>query len=418
MSLALQKYNRYDRLLFFLILSMALGDYGGYLTAPRILAIILFPAFISKVRYCRVYMKKYFTFFVLFYIFCAISLLWTPDLEEGVKEMAYYLLHIVLFCEILVFSRFANRPLNTISWGWVFAVGATLLVAIWELTTGNHLALSFYQEKDIVGYIGGARVEVPFAAATFYNYNGYIVFLCYALPFLFYSLRRNKDSFKYVVFIFILLLIAVGVMLVNASRGGLLALLVMIVVLLFTTKRSTLKSIIFISGALIVVFWLLPKMDTLFVLLSSKTEDVGSYSDEPRLLIWSTALKVAANYLFMGTGIGGMLTAMKDYAPNVLPLTHNIYLEFFLQYGFVFWGWVLVYMVRLLMKGYYSKNGNIKILLYTAMIAMPAYGIIDSAYLLSPSLYIFLACLSAFAYIESFNSKGCGGGLMMRNIQK
>lgn len=415
MILALQTYNRYDRFLFYLILSMALGDIGGALTAPRILAIILFPAFISKARYCRDFMKKYYTFFVFFYIYCAISLAWTPDLEEGLKEMAYYLIHIVLFCEILVFTRFANRPLNTISWGWVFAVGLTLLVAIWEITTGNHLAGSFYQDKEIVGYVAGVSVEVPFAAVTFYNYNGYIVFLCFALPFLFYSLWRNKDSFKNVVFIIIILLITVGVMLVDASRGGVLSLLVMIVVLFFTTKRSTLKSILFISGALIVVFWFLPKMDTLFVLLSSKTDDVGSYSDDLRFLIWSTALKVAANYLFMGTGIGGMQAAMKNYAPNVLPMTHNIYLEFFLQYGFVFLGLILVYMVRLLKKGYYSKDENIKLLLFTAIIAMPAYGIIDSGYLLSPNIFMFLACLSSFAYNERINSKGYEGVLITRN---
>ena len=397
-----QKYNRYDIYIFLLIVSLVFGGFGGALMVVRVLAIILLPALISKMRYCKDYVNSYGKFFVIFYIFCLMSMLWTPDKSQGFKELLYYPVHFVVFLEILVFSRFANKPLNTISTGWLISAGITLVIAIWEITTSNHLALSKFEADDITLNVGGVISNRPFAAVTFGNFNGYVAYLCFAMPFIFYYLLQNGKDIKKVVISMAVFFAAIVTILVDASRGGLLSLLTMGVIFVFNTKRSIYKTGLILSVVLLVIYYIIPQMDTLFAAMSIKAEGSNLYSDESRFHIWADGLKVLYNTAFIGSGVGSISAAMRKVTTGIT-ITHNMFLEILVQFGVVFFFAFMMYLLRLFMKTRRLNIKNVKTMIYMALISLPIYAIIDSGYLLNPAVYVAFAGLTVFAYINRIN---------------
>ena len=257
-----REINRYDIYIYLLILSLVFGGFGGALMVVRVLAILLLPAVVSKYNYCRYYMKKYMQFFLAFYFFCLLSMIWTPDKGQALKELFYYPVHILIFFEILVFAKFAQKTLKTITWAWLLSLSITLAIAIWEITTSNHLALSKFEAEDVTLNVGGIISERPFAAVTFGNFNGYVAYISFALPFIFYFLLDNKKNMMKVLLAIAIVFTAIVVILIDASRGGLITILIMGLILFLKSKQSPYKFVLLGAAIALVVYYIIPHMDT------------------------------------------------------------------------------------------------------------------------------------------------------------
>ena len=61
-----RQYTKYDYYLVILLSSLALGGFGGALQIPRVLAIVLFPSMLVKIRECKYYIQGYVIFFLIF----------------------------------------------------------------------------------------------------------------------------------------------------------------------------------------------------------------------------------------------------------------------------------------------------------------------------------------------------------------
>ena len=138
------KYNKYDILVVLLLSSLGFGGIGGAFQITRILAIILLPVFLIQ-SYRRRCVCNYIYFILFFIGYCMLSLLWTLNVQEGFIEIIYFVVHFVLFLEIIVFSFQAKNPLDSISKGWLVAVSMTLVVAMWEITN-VYSGIRFYNE--------------------------------------------------------------------------------------------------------------------------------------------------------------------------------------------------------------------------------------------------------------------------------
>ncbi len=397
-----KNFNKYDKYIFLLIVSLVFGGFGGSLMIVRVLSVLLLPALFLKINYCQDYASKYYKFFILFYAFCIMSFAWTPDKDQALKELLYYPVHFLIFLEIIVFSRFSRDPLKTISTSWLICVGITSIIAMWEITTSNHLALSKFEAEDVTLNVGGVISERPFAAVTFGNFNGYVAFLCFAMPFLFYYLMQNRGDVKNVLLSMSVFFATIVAILVDASRGGLLTILIMGLILFLMTKRSVYKVGLLLAVIAFIVYFILPNMDTMFVAMALKSEGGNLYTDESRFAIWSDGLKVLYNYIFVGSGVGSISAAMRRVTTGIT-ITHNMFLEVLVQFGVVFFVVFMFYLLRLFKRGTITKDRNIKIMLYMALIALPIYSIIDSGYLLNPVIYAAFASLTVFAYIDKIH---------------
>lgn len=398
-------YNKYDTYIFFLIVSLVFGNIGGALMAVRVLAILLIPALLKKYKGCKDYIRNYFVFFVFFYAFCLLSILWTADRTEALKELIYFPIHFLLFAEILVFSRFAKNPLKTISVAWLLSTLLTLIVAVWEFSTNSHLSVASYIDDDELFNIGGILIERPYASVTFGNFNGYVVYLCFAMPFLYYYVLNNYKNTKKLIFSLIALFTSIFVIIANASRGGLLSLGIMAMLFFVMTKRNKYKLFILLVSTLLVVYFVIPRLESLFFVINAKSEDGGLLEDQGRIVIWMVALRVFSNYLFMGSGVGSIAAAMKAINPNTINITHNMFLEILVQYGIVFFLFFISYLLKLFRQSKKTEDRSIKILLYMALLALPIYSIIDSGYLLNPIVYVAFSCFTVYAYYDVIRLK-------------
>lgn len=398
MSIIKIYHNKYDIYILLLIVSTIFGTIGGSLAAPRLLGLLLVPKLFGIVnRENLKYLSSLKSWCVAFYVFALISMLWTPDKVEGFKELVYYLVHFLIFFEVIVFSRKALSPLQFITIGFALCVLLTSVVGFWELTTDNHLAYSKFDEAKASNF-GGEIVLRKFAAVTFYNFNGYVTYLCFCLPFLLYGFSLEEKLLKRSSFI--ALVIAIVLILCNASRGGMFTIVICLAVffLMSQKSKSLIYSFIILIGGL---SYLLYKYgESILFILTMRLTEGGAVSDESRFVIWNNALNVLVEYCGFGCGIGGMTTAMEQFAKGGITITHNVFLEVLCQYGVVFCLAFVFFLFKQFKTGLKLLDKKRSVLVSIALVSFPMTCIINSGYLLAPHLFVALASIYVFANYE------------------
>lgn len=392
-----RQYTKYDYYLVILLSSLALGGFGGALQIPRVLAIVLFPSMLVKIRECKYYIQGYVIFFLIFILYSFISLLWSLDRGEGIVVLLYNVVHSLYFMEILVFSRFSVNAKHSLATGWMIAVFMTLIIAVWEITTDNHLYSLIKHEGDMIMNINGIAVPRKFAAVTFYNYNEYVTFLCFAMPFLLYGLLDNtfKGVKKYIVPVVIIVLSIVSV-LYNGSRGGLVSMCLMLLIFLLLQPKNkyTISIVLFVIVAVgYAIYYFRSTILTTILIRSSG----GSLLDgSTRFPIWLEMFKVFLSTYGLGTGAGGLESAMRLVSFSITA-PHNIFLEVLVQFGILIFIFFTVFILRMFINALREHDYKIKIVLYSSILALPFYGIINSGYLTAPFVYAAFASLVVFA---------------------
>lgn len=398
MSIIKIYHNKYDIYILLLIVSTIFGTIGGALTAPRLLGILLIPKLFGIVnRENLKYLSSLKSWCVAFYVFALISMLWTPDKTEGFKELVYYPMHFLIFFEVIVFSRKALSPLQFITIGFALCVLLTSVVGFWELITDNHLAYSASDEAS-ASMMNGEVIIRNFAAVTFFNLNSYVTYLCFCLPFLLYGFSLEEKLLKWLYFI--ALVIAIVLILCNASRGGMFTILICLGVffLMSPKNKSLIYSFIVLIGGLLYILYKYGE-SILFILTMRLTEG-GATTDDSRFEIWGNALKVLVEYFGFGCGIGGIFAAMEQFAKGGITVTHNIFLEVLCQYGVIFFLAFVSFLFKQFKTGLKLLDKKRSVLVSIALVSFPMTGIIDSGYLLNPQLFIVLASIYVFANYE------------------
>lgn len=395
------KNNKYDYFVILLVSLISLGNLGGSLQPSRLVPIVLIPFTLSTLNSFAPLgkIKKWIQIFILF---CIVSLLWTPDVLEGTKEVLYYVAHFTLFIEIVVFTFYSNNKFESLTWGWTFNALIYSLIAIWELRTGSHLSIASDMGSyfNFDGYI--AQRQVVFA--TFGNYNAFVTHICMTFPCLFYRLSKVDKINVQAAFIMVTLIVSAISILLDASRGGLLTMIVMSVIYFIFSKKSFVKG--FFTFALVGIMGYILVMygeDILQVILY-RSAGGALFKDESRGSVWSHVWQVSLSTYLIGTGIGGMQAALYEMFPDSINVAHNAFLELFCQFGFVFLYVFLKFIYDLFRKSMKVTNQDVKTTLLMFLIAMPIYSVINSTYLLSPNYFVLFASIYILANYELFKS--------------
>lgn len=391
--------NKYDRFLFVLIASLAFGAIGGALQLPRMFSIAFSPFLVKNSHIFSISeIKKLFTVIICFLSYCIVSMTWTPNILEGLSDFVYLVLHLVFFMEIIIFSMCANRPIETITKAWLIAVMLTVFFAVWEIHTGYHLPYCINDTDALVNLGNGVFLHKDFAAVAFVNYNAYVTFLCFAIPFLFYIISNKKKESTWLHWLtIIIVLLANYCILKNGSRGGFLSVIVVFGVY-FLMKPKNFRWVITILILLFFVYFVFIRYGDAFLYIQSRVSEGNLSEGGERFVVWKYALQRFFETFGFGVGVGGMSSAMQGVESDI-KLTHNIFLEILLQYGFVFFFLFVVFLFKILFRIKTIRSFPTKVTLYTALITFPIYGIINSGYLLQPFVYAGLGSL----YVISIN---------------
>lgn len=211
-------YNKYDCFLFILILSLATGSYGGARQTIYIFAILFVPALFSYYSHDKVIVQKCVILLAIMAIYSFFSLLWTMDSVRGLSHLKSLFFNSLIVVELFSFSMRAKKPVLAICYGWLWAFLATSIIAIWEITTDHHLSIS--RQIDIGGSV--AAIAHNSASVAFYNPNTYSLFVTLSLPFILYVFSEIRKRIHFIFSIFALLLL-VYILLMNGSRGAIIA---------------------------------------------------------------------------------------------------------------------------------------------------------------------------------------------------
>lgn len=390
------KINKYDKAIIILLISIAFGGlYIGFgaLQYSRILAILFAPMLLSKITKCN-YIKPLLFFALFVILYGGISLLWSPNPSRGIEELLYYIVHFLLFFEIIVFSKYATKAFQSISLGWILSLSITLVIAMWEITTGEHLSNSVdHGDTFNLGY--GQTILRRYAAVAFHNYNSYVTYICMALPFVFFSLfgKLKKKNFIYLI---VIILLSASVILFNSSRGGLLCLIVFFLIYFINSpkKKYVIPIFVMLGGGMLFYFG-----EDMLSVISYRLSDGGLTTDTGRMQIYSNAIKVFFDTFGFGTGVGGLNSWMSKFSNDILA-THNLFLEILAQFGFVIFLLFTVFMVRLFFKSLKVSDSNRRIVLYMLFFSLPILSIIDSGYLLGAHFFAYISSIIVFVNHE------------------
>ena len=384
--------TKYDRILILIIFSQIFGLFGGVFQVTRLLALASIPLLITSLRDCKMTkdMKIAGFLFILFITIGLLSVFYSINQENSLKEALYMSINCLLFFEIIFFYKKANKPLYSLCLGWLFFVLSTLTLSFYEIQYDYHLELSYYQSDTLIGGLGNLK---RFASVTFGNYNLYNFNLVLALPFVL-SLLFNSNNKKEKLISFFALISIFFIILTNASRGALLSSIIMLFIFVLAFYRN---NVFFLKKFLVtfllilssVFFWLfyLDNFDYLAFRLSN-----AGFEDQGRMDLVRIGIDMLLNSNFVGIGAGNFSDNVRMNYNSYLEAPHNIFIEIISQYGLI----VFIFFIILLFRIYKKiVNANLisKTLLISTLLTFPITFVINSNYINHVYVWIYLASL-------------------------
>lgn len=392
------KNNKYDYFLMILISSLIFGMYGDSMQPIRIIALAAVPYItIQLFRHKkRTFQSKAFKSCIFLYIAFALSLLWTSDFNQGIKEIVYYFAHFSLFLLIVNLYFRAKTPLKSLFNGWFILIFISLIIAFIEIFFNVHMSVSLIPD-DFQIQFDGISIQKKFASVTYGNYNTYVMVITMALPFLFGFLYSHKKLITQLITILVISF-SYFVLMINASRGGLIAGgIILIVWAAFIQKEKVhhyrKKMMVLIPISIYAIYF---HVNTIFDQVSNRVAAGTSLTeDQGRAELLKSAIDAFLRKPFFGSGIGSIQEEMEGV---LIRLPHNLVLEILVQFGLVITLIVGYYFFRMFRNIPKLPLMN-KTILVSILFSIPFIFIINSSYLLHPILWVFLAsiyCVSCF----------------------
>jgi hypothetical protein len=342
-----------------------------------------------------------------------LSLLWTPDVEAGIRDNLRVALGVCTVCVLAWLASRTPNALAAVRRGWIVAVVLTLPCALYEIITDSHLPHSYGHTES-----GGLQsIGVTYAAVTFGNRNYYVAFLTLAYPYILWGLARaNTRASK---FFYMALGTAVAlIVLVDASRLGLFVLgLQWALWLGWGLSAKRFSGHLLLIGAAAIAGWsaisYLPyTVWRLQWFISGQDESVFARTG----LFWA-GMKMIYDSGGLGVGAGGFSRRIADTsATGGLVDPHNVWMEIFTQYGVLigvaFVAWLVMCAIRLIVfirrnparSGTDTYQGSYYALLI--LVSLPFNGMMNSAYLSFTFLWVALGCVTLTVNAAETDLKG------------
>lgn len=397
-------------LIFLIPVTASLGSYllplsfGGitlYGLRSLILLILLFlPIIKPRFGWWRIWVARWFVLVGGIWVYWgALSITWSPDPDAAIFEVIAILFGIIIALILLFLKAYNKSGLKALISGWIGAYTITLVVAVWEIATGNHLPSAFTEQAPDYAQVG-------VTASTFGNPNNYGAFLVMAFPFLW--LARSLTTRKYARQFYIILLTTVPlVAALTASRLAIIGMLVeMIMLILVNIKnpRRIVYNLIFIS-MLISLMWLFvgkedSRIHQKLTRMHTEIQNVGSIG--VRINLAKNAIWMVYSTYLMGAGAGSFEVVQQQgnvpYYTNGIINPHNYWLEVLSQYGLIvflllLWWYCATFITAI--KYSYTKY-SYKIYSQTLVVTLIGYifaSIANSSFIEQPTNWVFLASI-------------------------
>ncbi|RFC55321.1 O-antigen ligase family protein [Brumimicrobium aurantiacum] len=393
------KNNKYDYFLIGYIALVVFGMYGNAFQPIRIITLASLPFIVIQCAKSTKgsFIFRAYTVSIFLYLAIISSIFWTPDLKQGLKEIVYYFTHLSVFVLIAILYSKANNPLRSLTRGWFFLILFTSFIALIEIFLGIHLSVNLIAD-DFKIQTQSFSAAKKYASVTFGNYNTYVMVITMSIPFL-YSYIYTHKKFGTQILGIIILAYAYFALMINASRGGLIAGAIVFFIWMFYIQKLKVhhfkkKLLLFIPiSAYVAIF----QVKTFFREVSNRAKtDISIVKENGRFDIIINALEKYLEKPFFGSGIGSIQTVLKDFKYTV---PHNLILEFLIQFGGILSLIVLFFILKMLLR-IPKLELKQKAILVSTLFALPFIFVINSNYLLQPVLWVFIGSIYCVSYYK------------------
>lgn len=280
--------------------------------------------------------RVYF-FLMLWTAYSLFTLVWAKSMQMVILNTHYVSLSLLTF--IIFTQSVSNKRIYKYFYYCIIGIYFLYqLIALWELTTLNHLPTASASVKDVISF-------VPFG--PFYNRNDMAAILLMLSPIVLAQVHISKNIlFKTVgwlsfIFLFVITTLA-------GARISLIFLgIEFIVYLLFFTKlRSKIISLIVLFFIIISIRNSYPKEFKFFTMflknelesIQTETESIKSSSIKIRKALIFESVDMAYESYFFGVGAGNYIDETKPIRSkdtHGILIPHNFVLELLTEYGLV-----------------------------------------------------------------------------------
>ena len=349
--------------------------------------------------------KNYFYLAIAWIFFGALGCLWVDDIYAGIKELLDVFFGLMLALVVVDLGRRDRFVAESVSFGWAFAYSITLLVAFWELSTGQHLQNSY--SLNLPDY----ALSRIYVMSTFGNPNNYGAFLVLSFPFLIFGYIQAPN--KIAKFLMMVLLLTLPLVLIfTASRGAFIGVLVVALVF-FGLKNGWRKIYYFVFAFLVsaVIFYLLFDLfeqfsDDLFIFekfaVLQDVKEEGSLSE--RFAITVNGLYIALSSFGMGVGPNGFSTAVvRPEVPYQIVATnpHNFGVEILSQYGLIVFSLFIILLWKIfafhalnIRSNFLSaKEKNLGITVLASLVGYLFASSLNSSYISQPQNWTYIGVI-------------------------
>jgi len=304
---------------------------------------------VDEIRHSRRVLILLFSLFVLYYIWQAVGIIYTTDVKMGLSNLfgrlSLLLFPLVLFypgaiikIKIKVLIRiFAASTVLFMVFCFIYALFRSVNISAGHWIFNPHLP-----EYPWLNYFYGSDLTINQHPSYIAMYVLLSVFICFESWFDF------ALKFKYRITWLVLGLFLLITQYFLSSRAGILISLLLVPFYFIIKFRELGKSKLAWIGIILIGIALLPvilknqRVDYLYGKIFN--QQVGyQRKEDPRFLIWESALKVSKKNLLFGVGIGDVRTELSreyivmgqdDMAKERLN-AHNQFLEVLLENGII-----------------------------------------------------------------------------------
>ncbi len=223
---------------------MVIAHIGGVeFSAYRfVLALGVIYLLITKqlVCYTNRFSKYTFYVFLIWVLYGAVSLLWTPLLLYGVKELFYLGVGLATYVIFLSLSRSEKTFISALEKVWTISFIAVIGFLLFEMFTQRHFEGEYLQKLAELGAFHKTNFIPIF---TFINQNILGIYFCISIVFSGYFLLQNKNSLLNSAMI----LVALDFLLLTESRLGVLCVFLVLIITLCLFIFKSVRSRIHLS---------------------------------------------------------------------------------------------------------------------------------------------------------------------------
>lgn len=298
-----------------------------------------------KSEYTKV--KEYLLFFVIWIMYSLLFLNCSLDQTSGIKYIIYLVIYMLMLICYLHYIKNIQQIKNIFKI-WHYFLVITIIIAIWEINTGQHLSVSGYNKTpDLIFHI---------PTTVYGNSNDYATFLAISLPFVLFQVQCQKNIFYKLFFLFISFAI-IFLILTIGSRANIVSVgIAFILYVVLSNRKFKIKTFIVLAFiTLISIIYFQEILDDIFFMMNnnliSLIDPVERSTNDSNIvrmnLVYNSIDFLSQTYGF-GVGAGNAEIWMEKYGlydTRGITNPHNWWIEILVNYGlFIFVLYVIIYI--------------------------------------------------------------------------